>query len=914
MDRWEIAHGLPSNKIRAVTQTPDGYLWIATSKGLVRYDGIKFSIPPLYYVDKDNQSKPIIPDTLFLDRIGVLWIGSPGLLKSYNCKTNQAQTFVLEGNESDGIRRINEDIKGNLWISFHSSKVKRFFNGEFINYDNAQGLSCTKVNAIIEDQKGNIILGARDSGLFIYKDDIFSNYPAKELEDIQVITMQEDWQGNLWVGTVNGLYKITGQDIKKYTIAEGLIDNHVSDILEDSERNLWIGTLKGLNRIRKNENDTDRIDQLPYHLVVSEIFEDQEKNLWIGTDDDGLIRFKNRKFLSYKSLTAYPKENPSAVYEDRSKNTWIGTISGKLFRCRGPNIIETINSPEMANIGIVAINEDMQGNFWFGTIDKGIFQKNKDKYTQYTRETTQNGLCDNTVMSIYRDSSNNLWLSTFGGLSVIRNTGNKCVIKSFPYQESLFAKKINYVYEDKAGNLWIAAGRELTILPKTFVQELEKQFSQKEPQYKPDENLKDVYVTCIQEDISVPHESGIFWIATAGYGLKYAKLKDGKITTIVSYTKSEGLISDNIYQFLEDMDGYFWLMSDSGILRVKKSELVNFTGKGQEKINCISLDKSDGLKELDFSNKFSTNSVLKSGNGEFWFLTDKGISITNPEKIRINKTVPGVNIEAISINQVNVSLDQKPGSYIFKGNSDFCIQFTAPTFLSPEKIKFKYRLENFDKDWLILAPGKERTIIYKNLGPGTYIFTLTACNADGVWGQSMSEFAFTVKPFFHQTIFFKIILLFILAMPSYGGYYLYKKHFNKKNPDEKKKYQGSMLDSETAEDCAAKLKHLMEVKKVYRNENISLQSLAHMIPTTPHVLSQLLNEKLNRNFSDYINSYRVEEAVKILSAPGGKDKKNWIVAHDVGFNNMGVFYKAFKKYTGKTPTQYKKKMGQKTSF
>jgi YesN/AraC family two-component response regulator len=114
------------------------------------------------------------------------------------------------------------------------------------------------------------------------------------------------------------------------------------------------------------------------------------------------------------------------------------------------------------------------------------------------------------------------------------------------------------------------------------------------------------------------------------------------------------------------------------------------------------------------------------------------------------------------------------------------------------------------------------------------------------------------------------------------------------------------LDSQIADECVGKLKRLMEVEKVYRDEKIALQTLAEKVATTPHILSQVLNERLNRNFSDFINSYRVEEAVKILASPDGKEKKNWIISHDVGFNNMGVFYRAFKKFTGMTPNEYKK--------
>ena len=913
-DKWEITQGLPSNRIRSIAQTPDGFLWIAASKDLVRFDGIKFSSAPFPGFDKSNPKKTIVPDTLFLDRTGILWIGSPGGLTSYDCKTGRIQAFPFTGAEeinSDIVRRINDDIKGNLWIGFFNSDVKRFFKGKFTTFNAGQGLTGKKVNAIIEDHKGNLLFGARESGVFIYKDDTFSKYPVKDLENAQVITMQEDWKGNLWVGTVNGLFEVTGQGANKYTTSNGLMDNHISYILEDSERNLWIGTINGLNRIRRKENETVQIERFSQSFVVLSIFEDGEKNLWVGTDNDGLIRLKDAKFSSYEPLEAYAGETPTAVFEDRGKDTWIGTLSGKLFHCRGRDIFERLEPPDLAGIGIVAMAEDVQGNLWLGTIDKGVFQRKNGTYTPYTRETTQNSLCDNTVTSIYRDSRNNLWLSTLTGVSIIYDLDGEYVIEPFASGDGLAGKMVNNVYEDKIGNIWIAADKGLTILPKAFTGGLYRRgrFSRKEPPLPPEAIFKDISVSCIYEDPEVP---GDYWVSTTGAGLKRLTIKDRKLISYTSYTTAEGMTTNSIFQFLEDNDGWFWLMSDSGVLRVNKKELNRFAAKELANIYCASFGTADGMISTVAGNKFSKNSVLKTGNGEIWFLTDKGISIVNPGKIRINKTPPPVVIEAVFINRQPIPLDRSSKAYTARGVEDFSVEFTAPTFLSPEKVRFKYQLEGFDKEWLTLAAGKERAVFYKDLEPGTYVFRVTACNADGVWNQSGDAIAFTIKPNFHQTLFYKILLLFILAILAAVVFFLYKKRpftVNNNNNNNKEEKKRSPLDSQLADECAAKLTHLMEKEKVYRDMDISLQTLAEKVATTPHILSQVLNEKLNRSFPDYINSYRVEEARKIFASPRGAEKKNSTVADEVGFNNLGVFYKAFKKFTGMTPNEYKKKPG-----
>lgn len=898
-DKWEISQGLPSNRIRSIAQTPDGFLWIATSKDLVRYDGIKFSNVPFPGLDTHNAQKNIAPDTLFLDRTGILWIGSPVGLFSYDCKTGRVRVFPFTGAPEmsrDFVRRINDDINGNIWIGFFNNDLKRFSKGQFTTFGVGQGLTGKKINAIIEDHKGNLLLGARESGVFVYKDDTFSKYPVKELENVQVIAMQEDLKGNLWVGTVNGLFEIIGQDAEEYTIANGLMDDHISYILEDSERNLWIGTVKGLNRMKRKENEKVQIEEFSQSFVVSCIFEDREKNIWVGTDNDGLIRLRDAKFSSYKPLETYPGEIPSALYEDLAKETWIGTVRGKLFRCRDRNITERLEPQELADIGIAAMIEDFEGNLWLGTIDKGVFQKKKGIYKQYKRETTQNKLCDNTVTSIYRDSRNNLWLSTLTGVSIIYTLNKKNVFEPFSAGEGLSGKAVSIITEDKNQDIWIGADQGITVLNggKTGKENI-------------DHYLEGLSVSCIYED---PETPGIYWISTDGAGLNRLAVKNRKLISSTAYTTNEGMTSNTIFQFLEDNNGLFWLMSDSGVLRVNKKELNRFAAKEKDNIFCASFGTADGMNSTVAGNKFSRNSVLKAGSSEIWFLTDKGISIVNPDKIRINKTPPPVVIEAVYINQQLIPSDRTLKACTTRGAADLSIQFTAPTFLSPEKVKFKYQLEGFDKDWVSVPAGSERAAHYKNLEPGAYNFKVIACNADGVWNDTGDSITFTIKPYFYQTLFFKILLLLMLVLIAAAIFYFYKKQRYEKNlAEEKKKYQGSQLDPRLADECIAKLTHVMEKEKVYHDMDISLQTLAEKVSATPHILSQVLNEKLNRSFPDFINSYRVEEARKIFESPKGAERKNSAVADEVGFNNLGVFYKAFKKFTGMTPNEYKKNPG-----
>lgn len=892
VDQWEMSDGIPSDSILSISQTLDGYLWLATSGGLVRFDGMEFSVIP--FTGKEEAfSEETSPVILFVDREGTLWIGSAAGLTSYHWQTGRFKTFTpTDGLTGDRIRRIKDDMNGNLWITFYSSYANRFSNGKFFAFDASHGLGGKKIDAIVEDRKGNLLFGSRENGVFIYKDGKFSRYSIPGLNKSHTITtMYEDSKGDLWVGTTTGLLKVTDTGCRMYTTEAGLTDNFITCILEDNDRNTWIGTTAGLNRTKKNHEGSLGFDSILKPLNIYCLFEDREKNLWVGTYGSGLRRLKNRKFISYSPLVGFRQEILLSLFEDRNGDTWIGTLTGKLFHCRGREIIEIIEPADFSGTGIAAIAQDAAGNLWLGTNGKGIFQKRERTFIRYT---TREGLADNLVTSIFRDSRNNLWFSTFDGVSVLRYTDR--VIESLTAREGLSGKVVNNVYEDGNQNIWIASDKGITVIRGGKIARENLRFF-----------LPGISVTCLYEDPPGPAAADkVYWIATYGAGLKRLRLKDGTVTT---YKTDHGMTTNFIYQFFEDQQGHFWLMGKRDILRVSKSELNRFAKGGTGKINCISYGISDGMKSSEFNNEFSRNSALKTRNGEFWFITRKGISIVNPAKIHINKLSPPVVIDEVFFDRQPIPLhpDAAEGAYTCKGITDFSFRFTAPTFLSPEKIKFKYRMQGVNREWIFLPPGQERVARYQDLAPGSYTFQVTACNAEGVWNRTGTSISFIIKPLFYQTTLFLIVLLLLLAVLFFSTFYIYKK----RPFDKKRKYEGSSLNPHFVRECTRKLKHLVEVEKVYCDADISLRSLARRLSISPHILSRILNQKLKRSFYDFINYHRVEEVKRILEDLEVSEKTISSAAYEVGFNTIAAFYKVFKKYTGQTPAEYKKSVTKK---
>ena len=591
LDQWQTSEGLPANMVISIVQTPDGYLWLATSNGLARFDGIKFSKIPFVRDEEISPLETAEPITLLVNREGNLCIGSNIGLTCF--RSGRFKTFTtLHGLSENRIRFINHDMKGNLWITFMSGYVDRFADGKFTPYNSTHGLEATKINAIVEDPSGNLLFASREKGVFSFREGRFSPYPITGLDNLHIITMYQDRQQDLWIGTNNGLLRVNPQGTTKYDSRQGLSHNYITVITEDSERNLWVGTLKGLDRINRKSDGTIGCENLAKPFTVFSLFEDSEKSLWICTENSGLMRLKDSKFTSFALPPALQEEIILSIFSDHSCDTWIGSLGGRLFHFRGNDLMETILPPGLSGTGISAIACHGEGNLWLGTMGKGVFQKKNTAFSQFT---TREGLADNLVTSIYCDKHGNLWFSTFNGVSVRYNDGT---IKSFQSRDGLSGKVVNNIYEDKSQNIWITTDQGITVLQggKTTRSHIKYY-------------LIGVPVVSIYEDPSPAEKEGpVFWISTDGAGLKRLTTKDSRI---FSYTEEQGMATNSIYQLFAEQ-GNFWLMSGSGILRVSKKELDLLASRGTGHIICTSFGKADGMQSTEYHNELSRHSALQT--------------------------------------------------------------------------------------------------------------------------------------------------------------------------------------------------------------------------------------------------------------------------------------------------------------
>jgi AraC-like DNA-binding protein len=299
-------------------------------------------------------------------------------------------------------------------------------------------------------------------------------------------------------------------------------------------------------------------------------------------------------------------------------------------------------------------------------------------------------------------------------------------------------------------------------------------------------------------------------------------------------------------------------------------------------------------------------SALKTADGKLGFPTLKGIAFFDPSAIKINRLPPPVVIQEIYADNEPVNM---AGKRVFShGKRVVEFYFTALSFTVPEKVKIRYKLEGFDTRWMDVASRQKRAALYLNLGPGDYAFKVSACNNDGLWNDTGAVYAFTIARPFFQKPFFYVLLVLAFAVAVVVFRFLYNNKSAKVTPavKEEPKYKTSALLSETVDEVLPRLTQMMEEEKVYLDADLTLKKLAKRLNVHYNHLSQIINERMGKSFNDFINSYRIGEAKVKLADPAEGKKTILEIAYDTGFYSKSVFNTAFKKFTGKTPSEFRK--------
>ena len=722
---WLTENGLPQNTVHAIAQTADGYIWIGTEEGLARFDGVRFTV-----FDKQNtpQLKSNYIRTLLADRQGALWIGTAeGLVRLLHGQFTLFSTN--EGLPSNTIQAVHEDREGNLWVAT-ATGLGLFKSGGVTTFTTKERLIGGRILALFEDAGGALWI-ATPYGVGRVKDGKFTNFTVRDgLGSNSVRAIQQDREGRLWFGSLGGLTSFDGTRFTTFTTRDGLPNDRIISLHASRDGGLLIGTASGLCRFTNGRfTGFNSGDPLSSSTILA-LLEDLEGNLWVGTESGGINILKDTKFTTYTVRNGLSHDLITAIYQDEQGAMWIGTDGGGLNLLKDRKVsIYTVRDGLSGNV-VQALVGDRAGTLWAGTPD-GLIRFTGGKFTTYT---SADGLPNNDVRSISFDRRGNLWIGTRGGLTRMKDG----IFKTFTEVDGLPNDLISTLHEDTRGNLWIGTlgglGRLTNEEFTTFTTR---------------DGLSSDAVISLYED-----SDGTLWIGTNGGGLN--RMKDGKLT---SYTTSNGLLDDVVYRILEDGRNNLWLSCRKGIFHINKTELAELAQGRISSITPVAYGTAEGMMTRECSGR-GDPAGWKSSDGRLWFPTIKGVAMIDPERIKINSQPPPVVIEQIRIDDQSLP----PGDRVElpAGTTRFDLYYTAPSFVAPEKVRFKYKLEGFDKDWI--DSGARRVAYYTNLRPGAYTFKVIASNNDGVWNQTGATFGFYLKPFFYQTYWFYGLLLLALAI------------------------------------------------------------------------------------------------------------------------------------------------------
>ncbi|MBP7148816.1 MAG: response regulator [Acidobacteria bacterium] len=718
-DQWLSDDGLPQNLVQAIVQTRDGYLWLGTQEGLVRYDGVRFTVFDRHEVPGFTHQAA---QALLESRDGTLWIGTNGGLVKMTGGVMKTYT-TADGLAHDFVNALAEDRSGALWIGTNAG-LTRVSAGHFQSFGTRDGLPNHVITALQADRQGGMWVGT-NGGLVHVQGDHFRTFGVADgLAHPIVLSLFEDWQGDLWIGTQGGLNRMSGNRIATYTMQDGLSNDSIRAIHEDRQRNLWIGTEGGgLNRLRNGRFEALSSSNSNMDDFVRAIVEDREGNLWIGTYAKGLNRLRDGSFLTYSQAEGLSDDFVRTVYEARDGSIWIGTYGGGLNRLKNGHISQYRVREGLPSDLVMSLHETSAGDLWVGT-DGGMACIRDGRVV--SRLTTRQGLSHDFVRSMFQDSRGRLWIGTAGGgLNMVEHDR----IHVFRTADGVGSDVVRgTILEDRSGNLWIGTDGGLTRFK-------DGHFTT----YTVKDGLSTNMIFALYED-----EDGTLWVGTLGGGLN--RFKDGVFKAV---TSREGLFDDLVFEILGDRRGFLWMSCNRGVYRVNKQDLISYAEGKLDSVECQAFGRADGLKDSE-CNGGTSPSGWKSRDGRLWFATAGGVVVVDPAALDVSSPPPPVLIERALIDERGADLREPIEAPPGKGELEF--HYTALTFQNPEKVRFRYKLEGFDRDWI--EAGTRRTAFYTNIPPGRYEFRVRACDARGRWTDAAATFGFVLRPHFYQTYVF----------------------------------------------------------------------------------------------------------------------------------------------------------------
>jgi signal transduction histidine kinase/streptogramin lyase len=717
-DRWGADRGFLGGAVYAICQSGDGYLWIGTERGLVRFDGSNFAL-----IQRPVPNSPAIGAVrgLVTDNEGNMWIrlDGPHLLRYRDRRFEDAVPRF--GLHVDIFTAMSLDNEGDLILWGPGTGTLRFRGGKFENLTSADDLSGIVISAA-ETLDRKVWLGTRDKGLLQIDQGRLSNV-SRVLADTSINTLLPAKSGGLWIGTDSGIDFRDGNDLIKIGLQSVIKQRQILALIMDHDANVWVGTDHGLIRISPDR--TISPDQLNRNSdnEVTAIYQDRDGDVWFG-GLGGIERLRDGTFTTYSTAQGLPSKNNGPVYVDSEGRTWFAPLSGGLYWLKDGRI---------ERVAIAGLDSDVvysisggDGEVWVGRQRGGltVLTKSGDSFVSRTY-TRAEGLIQNSVYSVHRNRDGTIWVGTVSGGASRLKDGK---FTNYSMVNRLVSNDVNSIVEGYDGTMWFATSGGLASFSDGHW------LNRSVPDGLPSSNIRSIF-----ED-----SKHILWIATSG-GLAFLKSEQIRVPH-----KLPDALREEIFGIAEDKRGFLWFATSDHVLRVDRDRLV--TG-GIDSSDVQYYGITDGLQEVGGVRR--DRSLVADSLGRIWISLNHGLAVADPEVI-LNSSAPvAVRIESISANGTQANLEDP--LRFEAGSQSITLNYASTTLSAPERVNFRYKLDGSNQGWS--DTGASRQVIFSHLSPGAYRFRIVASSIEGLWNGPETTVPFVIEPAFWQTWWFIALCL-----------------------------------------------------------------------------------------------------------------------------------------------------------
>ena len=850
VDTWTYAEGLSSNSIIDCYYSRDGYLWFASYDGLVRFDGLHFTI-----YDKSNtpafKTNGLLE--IYEDEVG-MWIGTNGgglILRQGEKFSHIPSGPALKGNV---VTAIEGDGDGGYWLGSRLGLVH--YQDSVFKPTEHPLLGKANVYDLARDAEGRLWVATAGSGVFYLEDNTFHQLTEDlgTLPSKSARVLYPEADGSMWIGLDVGFALWDGEVKDQVGVEDGLPSNFVNTFLRDPRGTFWVGTDEGLVRYNPNTREVEVLDPaLLSHNTIQSIISDHEGSLWLGTYRGGINRLKDGKFTNFGVPEGLPSEvvNVTLPVDD---GVWIGTDYG-IGRLSGQQITPYLLGNNAEENRVRDIIQDSQGRIWLCTY-QGLVLWDKGRIIQ--KVDTDHGLSNNRVRTAAEDQDGNIWIGTANGLNRLAPDGT---ITQWGQEEGLQNDFIMSLLVGRDNSLWIGTngGGVFHLEGGEFKAITSRQ------------GLANDVVFQITED-----SDGTLWVGTSG-GLSV--IRNGKASTL---GLTEGLVANAVFQVVEDRFDDYWMTTDKGVLRVNKQELRGLVRGDLDAIQKVKLySVADGMRARETT---GASHMGMDAQGRLWVPTLDGVTLIDPQEISPNLNVPEVVIEEVRVNQ---SLQYGSTIKVPKGQNRIEIHYTALTFLASEEVNFEYKLEGFDEDWVEV--GDSRLAIYTNLPPGNYTFRVIAGNSDDYWNKEGATLHLEKEARFVETIYFYIILMILVLGTGLVLYYVRLTNLNSRNQQ-----LTAMVEERTqnikrqSEDIRKQAEELETINSIVQTINQEYE-LDRVLEALIHEALKLFPQSERAAFLVY-NEEERDYAFKATRGIGHEDFRSLRLSPQEAFSTFGGDY------------------------